>query len=102
MSYIDRETIPWPQSADPTVADEQHGYDAGFVVGYNTALCKMKTRIANVPAADVKPVIRGEWIQYGTMKWYCSKCGRTIEREECSLPNFCEDCGANMKPISQD
>lgn len=42
--------------------------------------------------------LHGEWIRYGAEKWYCSKCERTIECEQCSLPNFCEDCGASMKP----
>lgn len=63
-----------------------------------------------VPAADVRPVVRGEWLEFvgsayhgvdddGEVKWrdvsifHCDKCGRkTVVKE-----NFCPNCGADMR-----
>jgi hypothetical protein len=37
--------------------------------------------LEDVPAADVAPVVHGEWVQntYCNRIFYCSKCGRTVE-----------------------
>lgn len=52
-----------------------------------------------VPAADVAPVVHGEWINLGV----CSNCGKNIydgidadiwSRYE---PPYCPNCGAKMK-----
>lgn len=55
--------------------------------------------ISMFPAADVAPVVRGEW------KWnaertkpFCSECGEVPWRENNrNLPNFCPNCGADMR-----
>ena len=86
--YIERETllhkIRWASSAEEAVMS-----------------------VRRIPAADVAPVRRGEWIGVDTSywRWYhdtartvfsksfrCSECGRkTIIREK-----FCPSCGAKM------
>lgn len=43
----------------------------------------------SVPAADVRPVVRGQWID--NLK--CSNCGQI----DLSTPNFCPNCGADMR-----
>ena len=54
-------------------------------------------RIRNIPAADVRPVVRGEWRErrfsedvYGAE---CSVCHTTWDYGT----NFCPNCGAEMK-----
>ena len=57
--------------------------------------------VANIPAADVRENVEGEWIWKPSNYVMCSICG--YERKmELSLqrgwiiPKFCEDCGAEM------
>ena len=59
-----------------------------------------ETWINEIPTADVKPIIRGEWIEeiikdaYGDIILYkCSICGHLRPRRE----KFCNWCGAEMK-----
>lgn len=60
---------------------------------------RFETLIESVPAADVRPVVRGRWIEkpylLGTTN-VCSVCG-----ENYGMPhgkyNFCPNCGADMR-----
>lgn len=48
-----------------------------------------------VPTADVKPVVRGEWIEVidiGYHGWRCNLCGEDSYRKS----NYCPNCGARM------
>lgn len=49
--------------------------------------------IAGVPAADVRPVVRGKWIRNG-WSLRCSECGYDMPF---SVRNFCPNCGADMR-----
>lgn len=60
--------------------------------------------IAEYPAADVKPVVRGKWKRgaftdvapKGIEFFYCSECG--IRYPHIEFPgNFCPNCGADMR-----
>lgn len=63
---------------------------------------------ANIPAADVRPVVQGRWevsyadyIVSGKRPYfrYCSECGETTAR----LYNYCPNCGAKtMKKRRHD
>lgn len=83
-------------------------YSEGERAAYRTAL----SEIADIPAADVRPVVRGKWIpdydyaEYdfdGTTPlseprkfqdgWQCSLCGGYSPSET----NFCPNCGARME-----
>ena len=50
-----------------------------------------------VPAADVRPVVRGEWIEddYGFVR--CSNCGMEWDEPEHPKTNYCPSCGAKMQ-----
>lgn len=52
--------------------------------------------VKNVPAADVRPVVRGEWIEHNDdflgLTYECSVC----HAEGMMHGNFCPNCGANM------
>ena len=64
--------------------------------------------IRKLPAADVAPVVHGQWIGEGDGYadgvlvcdvWHCSVCDYTIDdgtdNPEC-LPKHCPNCGAKM------
>ena len=48
-----------------------------------------------IPAADVRPVVRGKWaLQYdGDGQWHCSQCGNRY----IYTTDFCPNCGADMR-----
>ena len=62
--------------------------------------------IDNIPAADVAPVIHGQWIigtgENGLQKGYrkCSQCGEIVKYSYSlyGIHNFCNYCGAEMMP----
>lgn len=72
-------------------------------------LSNARAEIANLPPADVKPVVRGEWLYtedvHGQDGFMCNQCGHTIMWDykeplhiaEKRLPNFCPNCGADMR-----
>ena len=63
-----------------------------------TNLYILKSKVAELPAADVQPVKHGRWIwdsnaphrEHGAYK--CSNCGCHSDFEE----NYCYNCGARM------
>ena len=72
-------------------------------------LAECRKRIERLPAADVRPVVRGEWIcdgywsygcgmgeEYGNY-WKCNVCGEIVQEnyEKCEFI-FCPNCGARM------
>ena len=64
-------------------------------------------RLKDIPAADVRPVVRGKWIESKSIMevLYCSECGfRTIYG---AMPDglgrnysYCPNCGADMREES--
>lgn len=68
---------------------------------YNGLKCRacwgadMMGDVDDAPAADVAPVVHGQWIHYpdcGVTR--CSHCGWSIE--ECWESKRCPECGARM------
>ena len=67
-------------------------------------------RIKSIPAADVRPVVRGKWKRvvdftgveaFGfketmVVGWGCNVCGYEVDVSEGSF-NFCPNCGADMR-----
>ena len=50
--------------------------------------------IRHIPAADVRPLVRGNW----TIDGKCSVCGEEPLTEfDVELMNFCPNCGAKME-----
>ena len=58
-------------------------------------------RLRNVPAAEVKPVARGEWKQVDEDTWECSNCELLWTLNDGNPHdnnmNFCPNCGADMR-----
>lgn len=52
--------------------------------------------LKSIPAADVRPVVRGKWKAHGDCGvTECSVCGWSIE--ECIEFHYCPNCGADMR-----
>lgn len=52
-----------------------------------------------IPAADVAPIVYGQWTHLGGDEWCCSACGFVITTEgswDKPTKKYCEDCGARM------
>ena len=86
--YIEREKLP---------QKKERGFflDDDFNAGWNACLNNIK----NIPAADVRPVVRGTWITRPYMMGntqYCSLCGENYGMKH----NFCPNCGADMREES--
>ena len=65
--------------------------------------------LESIPAADVRPVVRGKWIDrvdkyYGWNMWACSACGEefflTEGTPDMNEYHFCPNCGADMREES--
>lgn len=61
----------------------------------------IKPIINSIPAADVRPVVRGKWRPYSplTDTYECDKCGYQVI-DESFRTNFCPNCGADMREES--
>jgi len=71
---------------------------------YKEAFKMLLEKIESIPAADVRPVVRGRWIRHYEQAdtgediitypcgWVCSECGRWESEDE----PFC-NCGAMME-----
>ena len=86
---IERENLPQEVSADG-MSDTV----VAFAAGYNTCLEHVKS----IPAADVRPVVRGKWEYNGPDENvpYCSNCMLPSDEET----RFCAGCGADMREES--
>ena len=68
---------------------------------YGIYACKEVQQIMAIPAADVRPVVRGKWtrVDYEPCghDYICSECGCKSDGPW----NFCHDCGADMRGTVQ-
>lgn len=61
--------------------------------------------VEDFPAADVRPVVMGEFVRCGDGKgvpYMCSHCGRTTPANMVEIwgVNYCPNCGADMREKS--
>lgn len=59
--------------------------------------CRVDDFIMALPPADVRPVVRGEWIDDGCIT-RCKYCG---EEKEFPHWRFCPNCGADMRETKE-
>jgi len=97
--YIEREAVMLQINIADFVRDDN--YEAGATLLFQDDVVD---RISSIPAADVRPVVRGRWItppknrDYAHMLdfYECPLCGYI---EDCSV-KFCPNCGADMREES--
>ena len=65
-------------------------------------LLAVKRWIDAIPSADVRPVVRGRWIDYDDDygAYICSKCEENAPED--IQWNFCPNCGADMREVWED
>ena len=83
----------------------ERGKTIGAIVRVSTRFCRDVELVANIihavetiPTADVRHVVRSEWIgkmTAGGMMAVCPNCGKEVRFADVS--NFCPNCGADMK-----
>lgn len=53
------------------------------------------------PLHDVRPVVRGKWIEFDEDSWECSNCGQLWTLNDGTPKennmNYCPNCGAEMR-----
>ena len=69
--------------------------------GYDRVLAAL----ANIPAADVREVVRGKWIWSGLLveRPHCSECmadAYWVDGYGYMTENYCPNCGADMREES--
>lgn len=84
--YIDAEKIEYEEMLYP----RGNG-------NYEECHIAYRDQIDDIPTADVRENVKGEWIfPYGDKKYKrCSACGKTFYSIP-STSNFCPNCGAQM------
>lgn len=96
--YISRAELDAAFCKASAPAFDNHG-KATFIVDYVKVL-------ETIPTADVRPVVRGQWIDrdddyYGWNMWACSACGEefvlTEGTPDMNEYHFCPNCGADMR-----
>lgn len=78
--------------------DDDSKFATGFIKGTNEALGIIEEWIASIPAADVAPVVHGQWV-YRNFDTICSECRKSAifdEWEQQAETEFCPHCGAKM------
>ena len=69
---------------------------------YKEALLMLFDKIKHLPAADVRPVVRGRWnavkgaLHPAETSAVCSNCGFATMIHAQTFYNFCPTCGADM------
>lgn len=85
--YIERESL-----------EKDGWYLQRHVYGDGYAAIETKP-LKEVPSADVRPVVRARWEEFGEAKqkfYSCSNCFATLYRWD----NYCPNCGADMREES--
>lgn len=96
--YISREAA--------LAALHNRAFDKADTGGEYRALVWASSQIKSLPAADVRPVVRGKWIIH--KPFYsgrhncnecieCSVCGTWFGHDCYEISNFCPHCGADMR-----
>ena len=99
--------------AKPEFLNESHvvSENALYAKGWNACNLAYTENLRAIPAADVRPVVHGEWIEENrrprSSQFCCSVCHRTAYdpqptrikdwTKRCRYA-FCPNCGADMRP----
>lgn len=82
-----------------------------YTEGWNDCLLRVKSMVSKAPAADVAPVVHGQWDDSGRYTFpgggtavRCTECGCALTESEYHLNNwnYCPVCGAKMDSERKD
>ena len=79
-----------------------HCQDIDYGEDEDTCWCMKKDRLNQIPAADVRPVVRGKWLPTrDDNKKECSKCHviQLIAQYPAGRADWCPNCGADMREV---
>lgn len=81
---------------------DEDGYAGEYDLGYGHHNLEFQELIKEIPAADVRPVVRGKWIHKPGCdgEWICNQCSHELEfidGRTFGMPNYCPNCGAEMR-----
>ena len=97
--YIEREKAIKEAIAERDLHSPFSPELSGWIVGAE----KVANRLASIPAADVKPVVRGKWMPHKTRSgknwWECSVCDFVSEHK--AHHYYCPKCGADMRETQE-
>lgn len=92
--YIEREALSKAMKIWQNTIIETYGENDEYVKCLDSVLLG----VDNIPAADVRPVRRGKWIQRKNWtRCVCSACSWEITFVTGNSYNFCPNCGAEMR-----
>lgn len=98
--YIDRSAI----ATEYVKLRRKSGYDDGARIDGKIVAQLIERAIDNLPAADVAPIVHGEWIEQPDATHFCSECGKDALWEQYDnycfrekLSDICPNCGAKME-----
>jgi hypothetical protein len=70
----------------------------------NKAYFECESAIEKLPAADVRPVVKAEWVYTDRSRLVCSNCGNPVafalKEDGWHHGDYCPNCGADMREES--
>ena len=97
--YIEREAaMLLPELPKEYRHYQTDNLDDAYEQGWDDAICCLE----HIPAADVAPVVHGQWKASGGLL-ECQNCGEiysTLGGNEGKAWDYCPDCGARMDGVS--
>jgi rubrerythrin len=96
--YISREAAKL--ASVEAAQSRENGFQWGETVTFTTS--KIIGLINSIPAADVRPVVRGGWKPNPRNPYWlaCTVCGYV--KSEKMVYNYCPNCGADMREAGQN
>ena len=96
--YIDKSVVLDQISKQKLFYEEERKQSGDCLEEMN---CVGEDVISDIPAADVAPVVHGEWMRYSRTLWhYCSVCLEDALMSKSTgtevLSSFCPHCGAKI------
>ena len=62
---------------------------------------ELRRRLAHIPAADVRPVVKAKWVYTDMSRLVCSNCGNPVafalKEDGWHHGDYCSNCGAMME-----
>lgn len=68
-----------------------------YAKGWNACMHTYVESLCELPAADVRPVVNGEWRRTTKNLSACSACGNCVLTDRTGGYFFCPNCGADMR-----